>query len=354
MKRNVPARLALLPLMLMIIINTANAQSFLKRELDNVKNTLQNRGDSKVTSATNKTLDKTDSLMSGNHSSKKSDTSATNRVLGGFAKAANDNPNDTSMSDLVAKALGNIAGGNGVSAADSAKAIEGFKKTGEPAASGFYYETTNTVIAKGKAPVSNITKNWFTTDGRARGEMDLAWLMAAMMGQKINSKPVVMISRASMPTYSVTLDDETKTYALNIIDTALINSNQDQYKAVVVGNESVGGYSCKHVKLTSKRETIDMWTSTGVPGYSVYEKMANAPGQSSTGSMLSALKQAGAMGCLVKMCISNKDVSETMELTKAISMPSIASSFFTIPKDYSQSGTNGVISNLMSAGSGGK
>ena len=46
------------------------------------------------------------------------------KELGAFAKAAEDNPNDTSAADLTMKGLGNLMGGNqDISAADSAAAI---------------------------------------------------------------------------------------------------------------------------------------------------------------------------------------------------------------------------------------
>ena len=317
----------LLFFVIIICHNTIQAQSFLKRVVDNVKNTVQNRADTKTTNGTNKALDQVDSAVRIKPKSNKTGEGQS-RLPGVFTKAA---------------------GGGEISSADSAKAIQAFKNTESGSSPGVYYEVTNTVTAKGKAPASNLTKRWFTYDGFGRGEMDLAGLMLSMMGKQANSKPIIMLSHANMPAYSVTLDDEAKTYSLDIIDTALINSNQTSYKPTLVGDETIGSYHCKHVKLTAKKQEIDLWTSTDVPGYTIYKKLAGAQRASSANGMLGALKQVNADGFVVKMTISNKDVTEVMLLTKAQLQP-LQYSFFGIPPGYTESKENGIISNLINAG----
>ena len=106
---------------------TIHAQ-FLKNIINSVKNTAQNHVNNSASNATDKALNKIDPTQkpSTPNSGDKSDK---DRVLGGFAKAAEDNPNDTSTADLLAKSLANMMGGNGVSAEDSAKAINAFKLT---------------------------------------------------------------------------------------------------------------------------------------------------------------------------------------------------------------------------------
>lgn len=85
---------------------------FFKDILNTVKQTAQGRANSKASQTTNKALDKVDSSSSGKGGKKVSgtngssgqqppDTAATNSVLGAFAKAAAQNPNDTSGADLT-------------------------------------------------------------------------------------------------------------------------------------------------------------------------------------------------------------------------------------------------------------
>ena len=246
--------IALVTIFALLYATDSNAQ-FLKKIMATVKSTAENNANNKAGDETNKAIDKTfdaeTSKPSGNTShGTVGDSAATNSVLGAFAKAAQQNPNDTSAADVTMKALGILAGGGGVSAADSAAAIESFMKAN--GGTGFYYETTNTVVTE-KGTVKSVNKTWFAASGEARVEMNLA----AMMGVSGGS-PMIGISRASKPTYSIILDDEDKTYSLNIIDTSLINSD-NKYTVTKIGNETIGGYPCVHAKLTSPAVTKWIW-----------------------------------------------------------------------------------------------
>ncbi|MGH2566041.1 MAG: DUF4412 domain-containing protein, partial [Ginsengibacter sp.] len=313
------------------------------------KNTAENRANNKTAQSTNGVLDKVDNATktksttsntnTASTQGEQGDTAATNRVFGAFAKAAQQNPNDTSAADVTMKALGILVGGGGVSAADSAAAIQSFKTANGGA--GFYYETTNTVVTE-KGTAKSINKTWLTTSGEGRVEMNLV----AMMGVSGGS-PMIGISRAAKPNYSIILDDEDKTYSLSIIDTSLINSGS-KYMVTKIGNETVGGYPCVHARLTSSgRNKLDMdiWTCKSVPGYSLMEKMMTSSKSMVTPDMFKALKQAGADGYFVKIGIKNKDISSEMLLTK-VEQKSLSASLFAIPAGYTKSGY-GVMGNLM-------
>jgi hypothetical protein len=159
----------------------------------------------------------------------------------------------------------------------------------------------------------------------------------------------VIIGRANMPNYSVTLNDDDKTYSLNVIDQALLKQEGEKYKAYVIGTETVNGYSCKHAVLKGKNLVMDMWMSTDVPGYDVYKKAAAA--SSVGGNFMSALQAAGADGFPVKIFMENS--ASSMTLTKATYV-GVSNNFFDIPSNYSEARNNGIITNLMKAGQGGQ
>ena len=91
-----------------------NAQIF-KKLINSVTQSAQKKANNKVDSSVQTKL----------NSSSSGDTASTNRVLSAFAKAAADNPNDTSSADLTMKALGNLVGGGGVSKGDAASRHRG-------------------------------------------------------------------------------------------------------------------------------------------------------------------------------------------------------------------------------------
>jgi hypothetical protein len=224
--------------------------------------------------------------------------------------------------------LGVMTGGGGISAADSVTAINSYKQGS--GGSGFSYQYLMSATSK-KGTAKDTSYRWLTNDGEGRSEMKI--LMPGVASGKL-----IVIGRASEPRYSILLDPDNKGYSLALIDTALINSVHQTYKVTRIGSETVDGYSCVHVKITTtsgsglfkSSSSEDLWTSTSVPGYALYEKLSD---QTVNYGMMQALKQAGAAGTMVKMSASGKDYSMSYDLIEAKS-GSWPASLFTIPEGY--------------------
>jgi hypothetical protein len=269
--------------------------------------------------------------------------SSISKVLDAFTKTAKDNPNDTSSADLTMKALGNLAGGGGVSAADSVAAVKSF--TTAKGGNGVFYQYITTIVTK-QGTNNDTSATYFTTGGEGRKEMNLP----GMMGVK-GRNSMTLLAHASQPQYSLTIDAGNKTYSLNVIDTSLINSGISSYKATKIGSETVQGYNCMHARLVSttgsgmfkSTSTTDVWTSTDVPGYSIYK--AGMAIHNSTPAMIRALEQVGCGGFLVRMAIQGKDYSSNMVLVKA-QQKSFPASLFQVPAGYTEVKQN-IFSHMM-------
>lgn len=322
--------------------NTVHAQ-FLKNIINSVKQTTQNRANSKADQATNQAIDNAGNSAkknsnNGNTSASDVDTASLTKVLGAFGQAVQENPNDTSSADLTMKALGILTGGGGVSAADSAAALKKFSTAN--GGSGTYYEYTIESNTKEHGSMKNISKMYLTSNGEGRSEMNLA----AMMGAK-NATPLIVIGRMEQPHYSVIIDNENKEYSLNVIDTSFINSVHQKYQVKKMGNETVDGFNCVHAKLVSttgsgmfkSSSTEDIWTSVDVPGYAIFKKATVQ--QNITPAMTKALNDAGCGGFFVKMTSGDKHYSMTMQLTKA-EKQSFPASLFKIPSGYKETNKN--------------
>ena len=193
------------------------------------------------------------------------------------------------------KALGLLAGGGGVSAADSAAAIKSFM-TGS-GGSGVLYQYLTVATSKQMGTTKDTTVKYLCNSGDGRSEMRIN-MPGAVSNKMIN------IGRAGQPKYSIMLYPESKTYSLNIIDTSLINSRLETYQVTKLGNETVQGYNCIHATITSTTNsgffksstTFDIWTSVEVPGYSLFEKLMTV--QNVQPKMMQALEQAGCGGFL--------------------------------------------------------
>jgi hypothetical protein len=273
-----------------------------------------------------------------------SDTSATNTVLGAFAKAAAANPNDTSSADLTMKALGILAGETAVSPRDSADAINSYKTSAGGA--GIHYEYSLTTSGKKIATNKDTSCIYFTNGGEGRSEMSIP-----MPEVKMNQ--MISIGRINEPKYTVFLYPDSKTYSLRIIDTSMLK-RRESYQVTKIGTETVQAYSCMHAKIVSSSgsgvfkstTTMDIWTSTAVPGYSLYKKMTAL--RTSEIGMLSAMENAGCSGLFVKLVIAGKDATMEEVLIKA-EESKFSADLFRIPAGYTESKQNMIYHMAVSA-----
>jgi hypothetical protein len=318
-----PTRIVLLIVILTSASSSLHAQ-FFKDVLNTVKQTAQGRANNKADQTTNKAIDK---------------------VPGSGATTSSGTKPDTSAAGMM-KTLGLMTGGGGVSASDSAAAIDSYMKG--KGGSGFHYQYLTTATSKKNGTTKDTSYRWLTDGGEGRSEMRIA-----MPG--VSSGKLTVVGRAGQPTYSILLDPDNKGYSLCVIDTALINSRQATYKVTKIGDETVDGYACVHVKMTTTNgsgifkssSSEDLWTSTGVPGYSLYHNLSD---QTVNYGMMQALEKAGAAGMMVKMAASGKDYSMSYDLTDARS-GSYPASLFMIPAGYTNNHKN-IMEYMMSGMSG--
>ena len=349
--KHIPSHAIFLFLFFIFALSAKGQQSgFLRDVLNAVKGTAQNRANNTATQGTNKAIDQIDPTTqskshSGNTNSSPGDTAAMHGVLGAFARAAAENPNDTSGADLTMKALSIMAGGKQISAQDSATIIKGYK-TGD-GGSGLHYEYAMTISGK-KSTTKDSSELYFTNGGEGRSEMKIP-----MPGVRMNR--MISIGRFNEPGYTIMLYPESKTYSLNIIDTALMIKSGETYQVTRIGNETIQGYPCVHSKIVSTTgsgrfkfsTTMDVWTSTAVPGYSLYKKMVSL--QNVQIGMTRALENNGGNGVFVKMVVSGNDYSMEQLLIRA-EEKTLSASLFIIPPGYAESKNNSIYHMMPSSG----
>ncbi len=336
------------PFLFLLFALSARAQSgFMRDVLNAVKGTAQNRANNTATQGTNKAIDQVDPTtqskshagVSGTSSSSSNasptDTAAVHGVLGAFARAAAENPNDTSAADLTMRALGIMTGEKKVSAEDSANAIKAYTTAG--GGSGLHYEYVITVNGN-KSTTKDSSELYFTSGGEGRSEMRIP-----MPG--VHTNKTVSIGHANQPGYTIMLYPESKTYSLRIIDTSLMIKTEETYQVTRIGTETIQGYPCVHSKIVTTNgsgrfkfsSTMDVWASTAVPGYPLYKKMTSL--QTVKTGMIRALEDAGGSGVFVKLVATGNEYSMEQLLIKS-EEKSFPASLFLIPSNYSESKTN--------------
>ena len=274
-----------------------------------------------------------------------------NRALqaSGQARAAKDTSQlvKPKLDSLTATFNGMNSGNSGynqqqkklaVSPADSAAAIQKFKSGAGGSGISYQYLMTSTVtnIKKQKDSTFMDTLSMAITDGHNTHA-------------EFGAIGIRTIGHADMPKYSIILYPQNKTYSLNIIDTAAMNTNSISYQVTKIGNETVDGYNCIHAKLTitsAKKQVVteDVWTSTAVPGYANFKKMATS--QNVTPKMMQAMDQAGCGGFFVKIMMQSKNYSMTMLLAN-VQRKTFPASMFQIPSGYVPATNANTLSRLM-------
>ncbi len=332
------------PLLFLFFALSARGQSGIMRDvLNTVKGTAQNRANNTATQETNKAIDPVDpatpskshSGNSGASSASPTETAAVHGVLGAFARAAADNPNDTSAADLTMKALGIMAGEKQVSAQDSANAIKAYMTAG--GGSGLHYEYAITMSGN-KSITKDSSELYFTNGGEGRSEMRIP-----IPGVRMNK--MISIGHVNQPDYTIMLYPESKTYSLKILDTSYMIKTQETYQVTRIGTETIQGYPCVHSRIETTSgsgrfkysSTMDVWASTAVPGYPLYKKMTSL--QTIKTGMTRTLENAGGGGVFVKLVVSGKEYSMKQLLIKA-EQKSFPASLFLIPSNYSESKYN--------------
>jgi hypothetical protein len=192
----------------------------------------------------------------------------------------------------------------------------------------------------------------FVSKVGSRTEMDMETArmpihMATLM--KFSAPDVMYLINDKSRTYSEMDIRKTREQAAKMAGA----KDQEAYSVKVLGSERVLGYSTKHVLLSrpSDKSEMEVWTTKDLLGLS-YETMRGLMrrGAQDEGSMLKALRDAGAEGFFVKMVTREKGKAEpltTMELTKA-EKRSLPGSLFEIPPGYTKQegmmGAAGVVS----------
>ncbi len=236
-------------------------------------------------------------------------------------------------------AAGGANGSGTTGAADAAGA-------GGASGDDMYYEYTITTT-EANMNVMGSTKLYVASDGKLRSEMD----MTTPNVKKEMSGPIVSIGSKDNPNQSISIDDNAKTYTVNIIDTA--DSGSAPFKMVStvtkVGEEKIMGFNSVHAQILTTKDmgllgklsdTIDLWYSRDVPmapffKYYMDKNMSRSWTSMMTPAAADQLKQMGCSGFMVKMQTGSKGANVAMGLTK-VQKGVFPKSMFEVPAGYKE------------------
>lgn len=245
---------------------------------------------------------------------------------------------------LITLSIFSLTSCSGNTAANAGKDSTGVSASGGPG-DDMYYEMTITSAGKDFS-MNGVTKMFVSSKGDMRTEMNLA---NSASGNKITA-PMVLIGHSDKPDESVSINDSAKTYTINQISSADLNTGEKTQSTVTkIGDEKILGFNCVHARVISTKkigsfysniDTFDIWKSNDVPMQSTVKKLMNKF-ESRTGNFMyepevaDKLKQMGCEGFMVKLQMKTKNTLMTTELTR-VEDRTIPAGMFEIPVGYKE------------------
>jgi len=169
--------------------------------------------------------------------------------------------------------------------------------------------------------------------GQNAQRMDMVMRM-----EKIPDKlETTVITKASQPDQAYIINHRAKTYMLVNLKTAAENAMlldfDSNYTLTRLGRESVKGYTCNHIMLTSTTEKLELWVTRDLGNFSTFRLLQSQNPRLSNTQLSRALSTAGIEGFPVKIVQYSDNGQYIMEVMK-ISSKEVPSSFFVIPQGY--------------------
>ncbi|HEY5370577.1 MAG TPA: DUF4412 domain-containing protein [Hanamia sp.] len=196
--------------------------------------------------------------------------------------------------------------------------------------------------------MQNLIKMYLSDNGKARVEMDI-------MKDGKYTTAMVSIGDANNPYQSTLLDDSAKSYIINHVDSADLNSgdgSNTKYAVSKIGQEQIAGFNCTHARIIANKtyngpasfknsiDTTDLWLSPDVPipdAEKKYMEMATSKMSDVlfNADVVNQLKQMGCEGFMIKFDMNSKDVASTNQITK-VTRQDFPAGMFEVPQGYKQ------------------
>lgn len=154
-----------------------------------------------------------------------------------------------------------------------------------------------------------------------------------------------VITRRSRPDEAIIINHKAKTWsAVNLrtaAESATLLDFDSNYRFSRIGNETIKGYPCEHVRLQSSTEKLDLWISRGLADFSTFRLLQSQNPRLSNTSLSKALEQNGIDGFPVRIVQQNDNGRYAMELVRVKAGP-VPESAFAIPAGYQKTDPNRV------------
>ena len=161
--------------------------------------------------------------------------------------------------------------------------------------------------------------------------------MAMQMDKIPEPLKTTVITKASQPDQAYVINHQAKNYSILNLKTAAENAmllNFDSnYKLAKLGKQTIKGYTCDHISLTSSTEKLELWVTRDLGNFSTFRILQTQNPRLSNTSLSKTLSNAGIEGFPVKMVQYNDNGQYVIEIMQ-IWPKTLPQSDFNIPAGY--------------------
>ncbi len=159
-----------------------------------------------------------------------------------------------------------------------------------------------------------------------------------MQMDKIPDKlKTTVITKAAQPDVAYIINHQARNYSIvnlrTAAENALLLDFDSNYTLAKAGQQTIKGYNCEHIILTSTTEKLELWVTRSLGDFSTFRILQTQNPRLSNTKLSKTLSAAGIEGFPVKIVQHNDNGPYIMELTR-ISEKAVSPSLFTVPAGY--------------------
>ncbi len=167
------------------------------------------------------------------------------------------------------------------------------------------------------------------------------------MAMRIEKIPDILkttvITKATQPDIAYIIDHQAKSYTIvnlrTAAENALLLDFDSNYTLARAGRETIKGYNCEHIILSSTTEKLELWVTRDLGNFSTFRILQTQNPRLSNTQLAKTLSTAGIEGFPVKLVQHNSNGPYIMQLTR-ISEKTVPASLFSIPAGYQKMTNN--------------
>jgi Domain of unknown function (DUF4412) len=152
-----------------------------------------------------------------------------------------------------------------------------------------------------------------------------------------------VITKASQPDQAYIINHQAKNYSLVNLKTAAENAMlldfDSNYTLSKLGTQTIKGYRCQHIMLTSTTEKLELWVTRDFGDFSTFRILQSQNPRLSNTQLSKKLSTEGIEGFPVKIVQYNDNGKYLMEVVQ-ISAKTVSPSQFAVPAGYQKVADN--------------